>query len=70
MNRTKVLGLAAFGALLVMAAPAERAQAASLINPAAASAVQQDTKQQITTEVGWRWHRHRHHNRWHRRHRR
>jgi hypothetical protein len=63
MNVTKVLGLAAVGALLVLAAPAERAQALSLSNPAAATAVQDGSKQ-ITTEVRWgRWH-----HRWHRRH--
>ena len=33
MNMIKVLGLAAVGALLVLAAPAERAQALSLSNP-------------------------------------
>jgi hypothetical protein len=71
MNVTKLLGLAAVGALLVLAAPAGPAQALSLANPGAAAAVQQDTK--ATTEVRWhrfhRWHRyhrwHRHH-RWHR----
>lgn len=63
MNGTKVLGLAAVGALLMVAAPAERAQAASLINPGAAAAVQQDAKQEMTTEV--RWH-HGHHWGWHR----
>jgi hypothetical protein len=36
MNMTKVLGLAAVGGLLVLAAPAERAQALSLSNPGAA----------------------------------
>lgn len=64
MNATKVLGLAAVGAFLMIAAPAQQAQAVSLSNPGAASAVQQDTKQ-ATTEV--RWHRHYHH-RWHRHH--
>jgi hypothetical protein len=64
MQVTKVLGLAAVGALLVLAAPTERAQALSLSNPGAATAVQQDAKP-ATTEV--RWWRHRHH-RWHRRH--
>jgi hypothetical protein len=65
MNVTKVLGLAAVGALLVLAAPAERAQALSLSNPAAATAVQDGSKQ-ITTEVRWgrRWHHHRHWRRW------
>jgi len=73
MNATKVLGLAAVGACLVLAAPAQQAQALSLSNPGAAAAVQQDTKQ-ATTEVRWhhhyhhRWHRHYHH-RWHRHHR-
>jgi hypothetical protein len=40
MKLTKVLGLAAVGGLLMLAAPAERAQALSLANPAAAPAVQ------------------------------
>jgi hypothetical protein len=68
MKGTKVLGLAAVGAMLLLAAPVERAQAVSLINPGAAAAVQQDA--QATTEVRWhhgwhhRWHRHY----WHHRH--
>ena len=61
MNMMKVLGLAAVGVLLVLAAPAERARALSLSNPGAAAAIQDGSKQ-MTTEV--RWHRHR----WHRRH--
>jgi hypothetical protein len=65
MNMMKVLGLAAVGALLVLAAPAERAQALSLSNPGVAAAVQEGSKQ-ITTEV--RWHRHRWHHRRHWRH--
>lgn len=66
MNVTKVLGLAAVGALLVLAAPAERAQALSLSNPAAATAVQDGSKQ-ITTEVRWgRWHHRRHWRHWRR----
>ena len=65
MNVTRVLGLAAVGALLVLAGPAERAQALALSNPGAAAAVQEGSKQ-ITTEVGW--HRgHRWHHRWHHR---
>ena len=64
MQVTKVLGLAAVGALLVLAAPTERAQALSLSTPGAAAAVQDDSSK-LTTEV--RWHRHwgwrRHH--WH-----
>jgi hypothetical protein len=60
MNVTKVLGLAAVGALLVLAAPSERAHAMSLSNPGAAATVQDNSKQ-ATTEVRW-------HHRWHRRH--
>jgi hypothetical protein len=70
MNMTRVLGLAAVGALLVLAAPAERAQALSLSNPGAATAVQEGSKQ-MTTEVRWhrghrwhRWHHRRHWRRW------
>ena len=70
MQVTKILGLAAVGALLALAAPAERANALSLSNPGAAAAVQEDTKL-TTTEVHWRHHRHHyhHHHRWHRWHR-
>jgi hypothetical protein len=65
MKLTKVLGLAAVGAMLMLAAPTERAQALSLSNPGAAAAVQ-DGSRQTTTEVRWghRWH---HHHHWHRR---
>jgi hypothetical protein len=68
MTMTRVLGLAATAALLVLAAPAQQAGAASLINPGAARAVQDDQQlaaRQMTTEV--HWHHHDHH-RWHRRH--
>jgi hypothetical protein len=70
MNVTRVLGLAAVGALLILAAPAERAQALSLASPGAAAAVQDGTKD-ITTEVRWR-HHWRHHRHWgyHRHHHR
>ena len=69
MNVTRLLGLAAVGALLILAAPTERAQALSLASPGAAAAVQDDAKD-ITTQVHWRHHRHwgyhRHHHRhWH-----
>ncbi len=64
MNVTRVLGLAAVGGLLILAAPAERAQALSLASPGAAAAVQDDTKQ-VTTEAQWRRH-HRYHRRYHR----
>ena len=68
MNVTKVLGLATVGALLMLAAPAERAQALSLSNPGAAAAVQ-DGSTQMTTEVRWhhRWHHRRHWRHWRRR---
>lgn len=74
MSGTKVLGHAAFCALLALAAPVVPAQALSLINPGAAAAVQQDSKLG-TTEVRWHhhhwgWHRHRwHHRHWGWRHR-
>jgi hypothetical protein len=71
MQMTKVLGLAAVGALLALAAPSERAQALSLSNPGAAAAVQQDARLG-TTEVRWGrhhgWHRGWHRHRWHHRH--
>jgi hypothetical protein len=59
MKVTRVLGLAAVGALLMLAAPTERAQALSLANPGAAAAIQ-DSSKQVTTEVRWhhRWRRH------------
>ena len=69
MNVKRLLGFAAVGGLLALAAPVERAQALSLINPGAATAIQDDARQ--VTEVHWRrWghrrhhHHHRHH-RWH-----
>jgi hypothetical protein len=66
MNGTKVLALAAAGAFLVVAAPVGSAVAASLINPGAAAAVQQNAKDAVTTEVRWHWHHHHHwHHRWH-----
>ena len=65
MKGTKVLGLAAVGALLVIAAPAQQAQAMSLSNPGAAATVQQDTTKALTTEVRWHWHHHHWHHHWH-----
>jgi len=61
MQVTKILGLAAVGALLVLAAPAN---ALSLSNPGAAAAVQEDARL-ATTKVHWRHHRHHHWHRWH-----
>jgi hypothetical protein len=68
VNVKKILGLLAIGGVLALAAPAERAQAVSLINPGIAAAVQDDSGK-LTTEV--RWHRHhgwRHHYGWRRHH--
>jgi hypothetical protein len=65
MNVTRLLGLAAVGALLILAAPTERAQALSLNNPSAAAAIQEGSAP-VTTQVYWHrhWHHHWHH--WHR----
>lgn len=73
MTMTKLLGVAAVGAMLAMAAPAERAQAMSPASPgAAATVVGQGAAAQPTTEVRWRrgWHPRRHWgpHRGHRRH--
>ena len=51
MKVTKVLGLAAIGAVLVLIAPGERARALSLASPGPAAAVQEDAKP-ATTEAG------------------
>jgi hypothetical protein len=63
MKMTRVLGLAAIGAVLVLAAPAERAQALSLANPAIVTAIQESSKAS-TTEVHWHRHWHHHHHCW------
>lgn len=71
MDIRKASGLVAVAGLLLVSAPGERAQAASLINPGIAASVQ-DGALTNTTEVRWRhrhWrrHHHRHHHRhWHR----
>jgi hypothetical protein len=67
MNFKTLLGCAAVGGFLMMAAPVERAQALSLASPGAATTVQ-DGKQ-MATEVRWRhWghRRHHHHRHWRR----
>ena len=66
MKMTRVLGLAAIGAVavLVLAAPAEQAQALSLANPATVTTIQEGSKAS-TTEVGWHRHWHHHHHCWH-----
>ncbi|HEX7923595.1 MAG TPA: hypothetical protein VF583_21745 [Bradyrhizobium sp.] len=66
MKVMKVLGLAAVGAVLVLAAPAERASAMSLATPGTAAAVQ-DNANQTTTQVRWG---HGHHGGWGRGHHR
>jgi hypothetical protein len=61
MKMTRLLGLAAVGAVLALAAPTQQAQALSLANPASVSAIQDNAKASAaTTEVRWhrRWHRH------------
>ena len=71
MNMTKVFGLAAVGALLAIAAPAQSALALSLSNPGAAAAVQENAKDDpVATQVHWRHHHHhwRGHHRGHRPH--
>ena len=69
---TKLLGVAAVGAMLAMAAPA--AQAMSLASPGTAANIGQNAALQPTTEVHWhrhwRRHWHPHPHRWHRWHRR
>jgi hypothetical protein len=64
MKMTRVLGLAAIGAVLVLAAPAEQAQALSLANPATVTTIHEGSKAS-TTEVGWHRHWHHHHHCWH-----
>jgi hypothetical protein len=63
VNVKKILGFLAIGGLLVLAAPTERAQALSLINPGVAAAVQDDSSK-LTTEVRWGWHHRWHHRHW------
>jgi hypothetical protein len=67
MNIRTIFGFAAVAGLLAVAAPVDRAQAVSLINPVASTPAKH-ASENITTEVRWRHHRwHRHHG-WHRRH--
>jgi hypothetical protein len=77
MNVRMIFGLAAVAGLLAVTAPADRAQAMSLINPGTSSAAKQ-ASETMTTDVHWRGHHHhyrghRHHgwhghHGWHRRH--
>lgn len=63
MKMTRVLGLAAIGGILVLAASAQQAQALSLANPATVQAIQEGSKV-TTTEARWHQHHH-HHHCWH-----
>ena len=65
----KLLGLVAIGGLMVLAMPAPRAEAASLINPAISAPIAHAAAGSGVTEVRWhrRWHRHHHWRRWHHR---
>lgn len=72
----KLLGLVAIGSLMVLATPAQRAEAASLINPAISSPIAAAAANSGVTEVRWHrphwrhrhWRRPHHWRRWHRRH--
>ncbi|NVN85786.1 MAG: hypothetical protein HXX15_06815 [Rhodopseudomonas sp.] len=71
MNVKRILSFVALAGLLLLVAPTGRAQAASLISPGIAAAVQSRPIGDVT-EVRWRhgWHRHYHwrrHYGWHRR---
>ncbi|KIZ44853.1 MULTISPECIES: hypothetical protein [Rhodopseudomonas] len=73
MNIKRILGLFAVAALLLVAAPTTRSEAASLAGPGIAAAVQSGPIAGVT-EVHWRrsWHRHPHvrrHHGWYRPHR-
>src|SRR6185437_2806473 len=57
----KILGFAALGALLVVAAPAHQAQAATPVSPGIAATAQGDAGK-LTTNV--QWGHHHHHNHW------
>ncbi len=65
MKITRVLDLAAIGAMLVLAAQVQQAQALSLANPAGVTEAQESSKAS-TTEVRWHWHHHHHHHHHHR----
>ncbi|MGA2055629.1 MAG: hypothetical protein ABSG88_09985 [Bradyrhizobium sp.] len=58
MKMTRVLGLAAIAAFLVVAAPAQRAQALSLVNPASVTVIAAGSKVS-TTQVHWHPSQHR-----------
>ena len=63
----KLLGLLAVGGLMLIAAPAQHAQATSLINPGISAPAAADAAASGVTEARWHWRRHHHrHWRWHR----
>jgi hypothetical protein len=60
MHLKKILGFAALGALLVVAAPAQQAQAATPVSPGIAAGAQGDAGK-LTTDVQWGHHHHHRH---------
>jgi hypothetical protein len=72
MNIKTIAGFTAIAGLLFIAAPTPPAQAASLISPGIAAAVQGGSIVGSATEVRWHrgWRRHHWHRRWHHRHHR
>jgi|NGEPerStandDraft_6_1074524.scaffolds.fasta_scaffold279615_1 hypothetical protein len=64
MNVRKLLGCLAVAGSIFVASPTGQANAASLLSPGAASAIQLDTHE-LASEVRWR-HRGWRHHRWHR----
>jgi hypothetical protein len=62
----KIFGLLALAGLLLVAGPAHRADALSLINPAVAAAVDQDGTGNAVTEIRWHRYHYRHYYGFHR----
>jgi hypothetical protein len=65
-NVKKIFALLALAGLFLMAGPAHRADALSLINPAVAAAVDQDGTGNAVTEIRWRRYHYRHYYGFHR----
>jgi hypothetical protein len=63
---TKLLAALAIGGLALIATPAQRADATSLINPGISTSIAAQAAQPGVTEVRWRYHRHhwRRHHHW------
>lgn len=68
MNVRTIFGLAAVVGLLAVAAPVDRAQAVSLLNPAASTSTKQVTEDATTLVRGRGHHRGHRHRGWHRHH--